>query len=314
MARSVILKTSQGEVFAVLENVKEDETLLSVRQRVRETSPCDDFSFLLFGIPLKTKQESKTYVRDCWQRNMADGHFILEVKAQNATTETRKPKAYSEAPSSTVDATGSDASACSGASEHELNVAKVKHFSDAEIQDATKLFAKERMRFHNGMLKKIRMDESLSDWGPQELLGVIESSWVMKKTELLKLKVKEILSEDISSTTDCKGRDKVLMRNLNILEKAHFDVNQGYSKFAEEVGKNESERNSLENTFDDVFSALKKSQANLQKSIEAFTKKNTLQQPSVDQREGQASAPDMSLEDNEISFLADDIKIDYESD
>ena len=84
--------------------------------------------------------------------------------------------------------------ACSGASEHELNVAKVKHFSDAEIQDATELFAKERMRFHNGMLKKIRMDESLSDWGPQELLGVIESSWVMKKTELLKLKVKEILS------------------------------------------------------------------------------------------------------------------------
>ena len=106
------------------------------------------------------------------------------------------------------------------------------------------------------------------------------------------------------------------MSNLNILEKAHFDVNQGYSKFAEEVGKNESERNSLENTFDDVFSALKKSQANLQKSIEAFyTKKNTLQQPSVDdQREGQASAPDVSLEDNEISFLADDIKIDYESD
>jgi len=84
--------------------------------------------------------------------------------------------------------------ACSGASERELNVAKVKHFSDAEIQDATELFAKERMRFHNGMLKKIRMDESLSDWGPQKLLGVIESSWVMKKTELLKLKVKEILS------------------------------------------------------------------------------------------------------------------------
>ena len=92
-------------------------------------------------------------------------------------------------------------------------------------------------------------------------------------------------------------------------------MNQGYSKSAEEVGKNESERNSLENTFDDVFSSLKKSQANLQKSIEAFTKKNTLQQPSVDdQREGQASAPDVSLEDNEISFLADDIKTDYESD
>ena len=105
------------------------------------------------------------------------------------------------------------------------------------------------------------------------------------------------------------------MRNLNILEKAHFDVNQGYSKFAEEGGKNESERNSLENTFDDVFSALKKSQANLQKSVEAFTKRNTLQQPSVDdQCEGQASAPDVSLEENEISFLADDIKIDYESD
>ena len=94
MARSVILKTSQGEVFAVLENVKEDETLLSVRQRVRKPSPCDDFSFLLFGIPLKTKQESKTNVPDCWQRNMADEHFI-STRSQSTKRRNRDQKTQS---------------------------------------------------------------------------------------------------------------------------------------------------------------------------------------------------------------------------
>lgn len=311
MRRSVVFKTSEDKVLAVVEDVSEDETLSSVRQRAQKMYPCDNYYYVLFGIPLKAKQEGKTIARDCWNR-IADGRFVIEVKEENTVTERSKPKADPETPSSVVAAAVASPSTSSGASEHEFKVAKMQRFSDAEIEENTELFSKERMRFHNGMVDKIRIDESLSDWGPQELLGVVESSWVMTKTELLKLKVKEILSEDISSTTDCQGRDKVLMRAFNTLEKAHFDVNHGYSQFSEEVGKNESKRASLESKFDEVFSALKKAQANLQKSIEAFRKNNPLHKSGVnDQCESQMS---VELEDSEIASLADDIKKDYEND
>ncbi|KAJ7378996.1 hypothetical protein OS493_018790 [Desmophyllum pertusum] len=176
MRRSVVFKTSEDKVLAVVEDVSEDETLSSVRQRAQKMYPCDNYYYVLFGIPLKAKQEAAV----------------------------------------------ASPSTSSGASEHEFKVAKMQRFSDAEIEENTELFSKERMRFHNGMVDKSEIDESLSDWGPQELLGVVETSWVMTKTELLKLKVKEILSEDISSTTDCQGRDKVLMRAFNTLEKAHL--------------------------------------------------------------------------------------------
>lgn len=250
---------TRGEVFAVVKNVNEKETLSSVRERLRKNSNLNEYSFLLFGIAMKSKQEAKTLVRDCWQRE-DDGSFVIEVKAADSGN----PKLDISSPSSSC----SPKSPCGERSptEHEIKVSKMKCFSDAEIQEARELFQRERMRFHNDMLEKIRLDQSLSDWGPQELLGVIESSWVMKKTELLKLKVKEILCEDIAFTTDCKGRDSVLSRNLNSLEKAHFDVAQEYSKFTKDIHENESNRQSLEKRFDEFFSALKKSQANLQKS------------------------------------------------
>lgn len=230
MERTLKLIT-RGEVFAVVKNVNEKETLSSVRERLRKNSNLNEYSFLLFGIAMKSKQEAKTLVRDCWQRE-DDGSFVIEVKAADSGN----PKLDISSPSSSC----SPKSPCGERSptEHEIKVSKMKCFSDAEIQEARELFQRERMRFHKDMLEKIRLDQSLSDWGPQELLGVIESSWVMKKTELLKLKVKEILCEDIAFTTDCKGRDSILSWNLNSLEKAHFDVEQEYSKFTKDIHEN----------------------------------------------------------------------------
>ena len=154
----------------------------------------------------------------------------------------RKPR-FSTTPTTSTDGASSatekitnpsPASPSNVAKPDEVQV-KVSCFSEADIEAAQDLFAKERMRFHNSMLEKIKGNEELSNWGPQELLGVTESSWVMKKTELLKFKVQEILSQDMSSTTDCKGRDKVLMRNLNSVEKATFEVNAEYAKFSEKI-------------------------------------------------------------------------------
>lgn len=315
MERTLTLQSDQGEVFAVLKKVKEDETLLSIRQRVSETTGCDDYSFQMFGISLKPKQERNTFVRDCSQKN-CDGGLLLTVKTNKKTHKVINTTSSSTNPGDGAMSVGSKKSSspsetvASASSGNRDEVRGLNSFSEAEIEAAQGLFAKERMRFHNVQLEKLKRNETLSSWGHQELLGVIETSWVMKKTELLKLKVKEILSEDISSTTDCKGRDKAVMRNLESVEKATFDVNAEYARFSDEVVKNETHRPALEARFDAFFSALKKSQANLLKSIEAFLKSR---EASVsDQCESQT--PVVTLGEDEVSILANDVKTEYESD
>ena len=153
MERTLKLIT-RGEVFAVVKNVNEKETLSSVRERLRKNSNLNEYSFLLFGIAMKSKQEAKTLVRDCWQRE-DDGSFVIEVKAADSGN----PKLDISSPSSSC----SPKSPCGewSPTEHEIKVSKMKCFSDAEIQEARELFQRERMRFHNDMLEKIRLDQSL---------------------------------------------------------------------------------------------------------------------------------------------------------
>jgi hypothetical protein len=82
------------------------------------------------------------------------------------------------------------------------------------------------------MLKKIDDDRSLDSWGLQELHGVIESSWIMKKTELLKLKTRELCArDDFHISTE---RERTVMKNLQALEMSHFQVTKEYETFCAE--------------------------------------------------------------------------------
>ncbi len=69
------------------------------------------------------------------------------------------------------------------------------------------------------MVTQIEKDQSLQGWMTQEPLGVIESSWVMKRTELLKLKVKELVVEKRVAFENGEGKN--VMKNLDDVEKAH---------------------------------------------------------------------------------------------
>ena len=171
------------------------------------------------------------------------------------------------------------------------------------------------MRFHNGMINKLENDRSLDGWMLQELLGVIESSWVMKRTELLKLKVKELVTKEMDLSDSARG--KAIMRNLEEVEKAHFDVNREYVKFTAEVEKNKEKRQSLENKFDEFFSVLKQSQGKLKKAIieSALPLKSSQTAPSgLNLQEPNVSSVPSALGCDEVSSLVKDIKMEYESD
>ena len=89
----------------------------------------------------------------------------------------------------------------------------------------------------------------------QELLGVIESSWVMKQTELLKVK-ELVVKEQIVFEN---GEGKNINRNLQVVEKAHFNVKRGYVNVCSGLDRNQGKREVLEKKFDAVFSNLKRS-------------------------------------------------------
>lgn len=163
------------------------------------------------------------------------------------------------------------------------------------------------------MVARIEHDESLQGWMTQELLGVVESSWIMKRTELLEMKVKELVVKKQIGTTN--GDEKNIMQNLDEVMKAHFDVEQEYEKFCSDLDKDQGKIEILEIKFDAVFSILKQKQGKLKKSIESLAlRASTSTQPPNDIHLDETSSVTYdSLSENEIQNLAKDVKIEYES-
>ena len=345
MEKTLYLKDENGDVFAVLNGAKRRETLLSVRERLG----CKrKFAFLLYGIPLKAKQESKTLVEDCCLADkQVDENFELNIKILDTQSPSAKQHETSDVATSFIHETETSNETIKAAtiegrvfsSNHETEntekepndfplyrnkpshasdlrkVHLIKAYTKDEITLTTEFLAKEKMRFHNSMINKLENDRSLDGWMLQELLGVIESSWVMKRTELLKLKVKELVTKEMDLSDSARG--KAIMRNLEEVEKAHFDVNREYVKFAAEVEKNKEKRQSLENKFDEFFSVLKQSQGKLKKAIieSALPLKSSQTAPSgLNLQEQNVSSVPSALGCDEVSSLVKDIKTEYESD
>jgi hypothetical protein len=107
MENSFVLKTSCGKIFAEIKNVRRTDTLLSVRERVHVTNR-QNFNFLLFGTPLKPKQESKTLVQDCSVVKGLNGDAEITIRVHSPTQASRlfcqtQPKVVSNADCPTVD-------------------------------------------------------------------------------------------------------------------------------------------------------------------------------------------------------------------
>lgn len=331
MEHSLFLKTNCGKIFAEIKNVRRSDTLLSVRERVDITDR-QNFNFLLFGTPLKSKQESKTLVQDCSVLSKSDGNAEITIRIINAPVE--NIKAVHPAPShpasrlfvQTQSKVVSSADCLPGGNKPVFEkgafgncfapqkkispkLRKLEVYTEDEISEVTGLLSKEKMRFHNNMVSQIEKDESLQGWMKQELLGVIESSWVMKRTELLKVKVKElVVKEQIAFEI---GEGKNIMRNLDEVQKAHFDVKRGYENFCSDLDRNQGKREVLEKKFDAVFSNLKQSQGKLHKSLESLhVSTHNVDKPDGDKKK---SVIYDELSDGEIENIAKDIKTEYES-
>ena len=323
MEKSLFLKTNFGEIFAEIKNVHQTDTLASVRERVEITAR-NNFNFLLFQTAIKPKQESKTLVKDCSINTLLNGdnaEITVEIINSATVNKDRSPINTPDIDLLSVHNEFMDIHQQQGAvsyfsdfvektSAPKTQDSKLQMHTDEEISQATAILAKEKLRFHNTMVKKIEKDTSLQDWKRQELLGVIESSWVMKRTQLLKLKVKEL----VVSKKLCveKGEEKHIMRNLEQVEKAHFEVEKAYEKFCMDPDLKRDKRDVLEKRFDVIFSHLKQCQGNLTKSLELFQREKSKAKEKTDGFKDNIVTYD-KLSSDEMECLAEEIKTDYES-
>lgn len=330
MEKSLYLKTFGDELFAVVNNVRRTDTLLSVRERLGNTGD-RKFDFLLYGISLKAKQESKTLVQDCSTIDKSNGNVEISIKISDTQVTTEQVPEVSACYAPETETLGKVSTnefvplretdekefrGCQTTPEQVKGTRKVHQltvYTEEDISEATGLLSKQKMRFHNNMMASIEKDHSLHSWMTQELLGVIESSWVMKRTELLKLEVKELVINKPASLESFQ--EKSMLRNLEEVEKSHFDVAREYEKFCADLDRDRGKRQVLEKKFDEFFSTLKQCQGKLIKSIESFiingSKVTPSDLPQSQEKEDTFIAD--ALSENEIANLVEDIQTEYES-
>ena len=221
------------EVIAFLKHVDLKSPLQNVRLRISSeiTSLSDNvFDFIVAGTTIKPKQEQKYEVGVCATRS-ADGKLYLDIKRRSSTATTMP---IVETVDTLTDQQGTnsfrhtinsrpynrpDKNSDGGKQSDEKNYGKTSKttatqhnypnfYSDKDIEETGEL-EKDRKIFFNSKLREIIEEGSLHDWGVQAIQGVIDVHWVLRKNNILKNCVKELIAGSTHSEKDATpGVDK----------------------------------------------------------------------------------------------------------
>lgn len=261
-----------NELIAVLNDVDLGSRLGELRARIQSELPrlkesC--YEFAISGTGITRKQEAKYEIRKCVTKSAREDNIFIELhflRPENiAKVEIKKPAKVSESNK-----------ACPENDKNKQRKIFHQHpsyFSQEEIDSSLEGFEKQRKIFFNNKLTEIIDSSSLKEWNIQEIRGVINVHWVLRKTEILKNSVRELIANSPAENDDIANEnpsqiEKNLMKNFDNLEKTQFMVDSHYKRLSEELAKNgEESRPLLEKEFDRIFSELKIAQANMTKSI-----------------------------------------------
>ena len=324
--------TKTKEIVAVLNDVKLESRLEELRARIdSELKLSNVYEFTICGTGIKTKQEQKYQLRSCVSKSADENDYCLEINFVH-----KNNTVSSSAPNVSGSSSGSNAKEVKENYEDNRKENKEeqirinegstrrypKFYLQEEIDEACESFEKERKSFFNEKLTEIIETSSLADWGVQEIHGVIDVHWVLKKTEILKNCVKEMIANQWSQKPPDKDsnisqQEKNMMKNFDNLEKAQFMLDNRYKRLSEKL-KNDGEKNreELEKDFDQTFSELKKAQSNLTKSIEQYKLKLDIQsqmcQLSEENEERMDLDESLELSENEVEVLVASVQDDFD--
>jgi hypothetical protein len=316
MVGKLSIQDEDGNNICYYLNYDPDDSLAALRSHILSKKQVS-FVFVLLGVPLKTKQEVKTSIKRC-ASTQSDGTVTITVRR----TSPIKPKTPNVADQGIKTVELGDNETTSDIRNEGLldkNIAKqtstattkkcLKIFTDTELSDAVGVLEKERLQFWNTMAVEIENSSQYKDWGIQEKHGIIDTSWTMKKSDLLKLTVKKCLA-DRPETSNSHDKERSLMKNLDKVDLAHFTVNSNYEKLCKGLDSGVS-MSRLEEEFDNVYTELKKAQADLTKAIAAHYVKEKNDSEEVKDPTRSDVAPPLSKE--EIQEIAEEVTTGYES-
>ena len=159
----------------------------------------------------------------------------------------------------------------------ESNGPSIRRYSAKELEECypDELFEREIKRFWNQKAEEVENNKALHHWGVQALNGVMDVAWTLKKSELLKLHAQKCNTVYTEIMKQNSALSKSMMENLDQVERAHAAVNITYNDLCRQMDDGKITQADLDQGLDEKFSVLKKAQANLVKSYQAFISKCT---------------------------------------
>ena len=334
MSETLFLKNVYtNEVIAILKHVDLKSPLQNLPLRISSEITLlsnDAFEFIIAGTAIKKKQEQKYKVGVCAIRS-ADGKLYLDLTCRNPMTtavsivadtvdtltdQQGKNSFLTKSKPCNCHVKNSDDGELSGEQKYDgtSKGTGTQHtypnfYSAKDIEETTETLEKERKIFSNSKLHQIIEEGSLHDWGIQAIQGVIDVHWVLRKNDLLKNCVKELINTTKSTHLE---KDTTLQEEVNLLKNLDELSRRISTKL---VSKNKN-RKDLEKSFDETFTKLKVTQSNLIKSIDHYKgvhfKQKTLSGiTDIRANTSTESNEDVELSDNEMNLLVSSVKDDF---
>ena len=197
-----------NEVVAVLNDVdlqsRHSELCARIQSELSRSS-VSNYEFSVSGTGIKRKQEDKYEIGKCLAAiSNKDSTVSIEIRFLSG------PECCPEAENKP---------------EVEVNKAPPQiiqypsYFTQEEIDSTLEELEKQRKIFFNKKLTEIIGSGLLEDWNKQEIHGVINVHWILRKTQILKNSAQESIA---SSTTDNQNPSQIennIMKNFENLEK-----------------------------------------------------------------------------------------------
>ena len=347
----LLVDATEDKIIGFISDDDEENTLENIRIKIlNEHDGIENFHFLMFGEQILVSQEKSNKLKHITIDSNEEGfqkQILIEVtshqirkisspslkcsipttrstpagKSPCITKETPKGSPPQTQHNSKKSLSYSSSLVNSDVDDSDTNPLKLKPFSVTEIEMATGLFEKEKMEYHNRMLKKIERDFKMVGWGVWAQNGVVESAWTLRKSVLLQYEAERILKKIAETDTTglnetdqskLKKLEKKLLDGLENLNKSKFFVDQEYLSLRKELNKKGSNRLSLEEGF--TLSNLKVMQANICKNLgaveEFYQILDQKQKEDNGSKEYELREEDTALSEDDVESLMTQVRLE----
>ena len=324
MSGNVTFFDKEGRHYGVLDLVDSAETLFHIRARASHDlkSLPNNYMFTWKDTPVSEKQEALLKVSRCATLLSDNPKVFKMVVIVKSPKDSNHGRGISKA--------GNENDKVKPVLNLPLIEETVKEkrrlefFTEEEIEDQsiTRL-EKERRVFWNRLACEVSCHPVYKLWSLQALNGLIDTEWTLKKTELLKVEVDQLIKKIKEEEAQCQRNDRTsekekkllgLLDRLSMLELKRQNTYKKIEEFHRQLKCSTTDRHlkeeqigNEETNLDEILTEIKSCQSGLEKSIKYAKIDND--NSDLDNFTEETQAPELTEE--EVSYLTQSIFEDY---